>query len=322
MKPLSPTFSPARPNAAAPSGHGTTYRTIVVEGLKIFYREAGPKDGPVLLLLHGYPSSSRMFEPLFAQLSERYRLIAPDYPGFGYSDAPPADRFDYTFAHLAQIVDAFTQALGLHEYALYLQDYGGPIGFRLAQAHPERVVALVIQNAVIHEAGLSAVWEKRRAYWASRADHEPAMRAGLLSEAAGIARHVGGREPLEAFNPDAWMDEIAFLRRPGQAAIQLDLAYDYQSNVASYPAWQTYLREHRPPVLVAWGRHDPIFTLDGARAIANEAPGAELHVLEAGHFALEDHGADIAGLINDFLLRRTPGFVRGTVPAERVNTLD
>lgn len=322
MKSLSPTIRTASSCAAAALRTGTTYHTIVVEGLKIFYREAGPKDGPVLLLLHGYPSSSRMFEPLLTHLSERYRLIAPDYPGFGYSDAPPADEFDYTFAHLAQIVDAFTQALGLRKYTLYLQDYGGPIGFRLALAHPERVTALIIQNAVIHEAGLSAVWEKRRAYWAQRADHEPAMRAALLSEAAGIARHVGGREPLEAFNPDAWMDEIAFLRRPEQAAIQLDLAYDYQSNVAAYPTWQAYLREHRPPVLVTWGKHDPIFTLDGAHAIASEEPGAELHVLEAGHFALEDHGAAIAALIDDFLVRRTPMCVRNAVPAERENTAD
>jgi pimeloyl-ACP methyl ester carboxylesterase len=277
------------------------YNYVKVDGLDIFYREAGPKDAPCILLLHGYPSSSRMFDPLLPLLNSKYHLIAPDYPGFGLSEAPSPASFAYTFDHLAKVIDDLTEVLGLSHYTLYLQDYGGPIGFRIAVEHPERVQALIVQNAVVHEEGLSPVWAPRRAYWANRAEYEPKIREGLLSVAAGVARHVGPRPNPERFNPDLWMDEIAFLKRPSEDVIQLDLIYDYQTNVAAYGKWQAYLRDQHPPTLVVWGKYDPIFTVDGANAFSREVTAAEIHILDAGHFALEERATDIGALIDGFL---------------------
>jgi len=282
----------------------TRYKNIDVDGVRIFYREAGRQGAPVLLLLHGYPSSSRMFEPLLPLLAKHYHLIAPDYPGFGWSQAPDPAAWPYTFDHLAKTMLAFTDALGLDRYAIYLQDYGGPIGFRLALARPERVQALIIQNAVIHEEGLTPIWNLRRSYWADRSGFEQKIREGMLSEASGAARHVGGRLHPEQYNPDLWMDEITFLKQPGMAAIQLDLVYDYQSNLLAYPQWQEYLRQRKPPVLVVWGKHDPLFAVAGAQAIQRELPTAELHLLDAGHFATNDVPQQIADYIDDFLQRR------------------
>ena len=280
---------------------GTRYRTVTVDGLKIFYREAGRPDAPALLLLHGYPSSSRMFEPLLARLARDCRAIAPDYPGFGHSDAPERGSYTYSFDALGAAMLGFTDALGLARYSLYLQDYGGPVGFRVALARPERVRALIVQNAVIHEEGLTPLWEPRRAYWAERAPNEARIREGLASVQAGIARHVGSRPNLETFDPDLWMDEIAYLRRPGVDAIQLDLIYDYQSNLRAYPEWQAYLRERRPPLLIPWGIHDPIFSTQGAQAMRREQPAAELYLLDAGHFAANDCPDDIAAYVRAFL---------------------
>ena len=283
----------------------TTYRTVAVDGVGIFYREAGPKDAPTLLLLHGFPSSSRMFDTLIPLLADRYHLVAPDYPGFGHSDAPPPERFAYTFDHLAAVIDDFTRALGLDRYALFLQDYGGPIGFRLALAHPERVGALVIQNAVAHEVGLDdKLWAPRRDYWRDRAGHEAAVRANFISADATRLRHVGTSPRPDRYDPDLWTDELAFLTRPGEERIQLDLFYDYQSNVAAYPRWQAYLRQHRPPTLVVWGRYDPSFTTAGAEAYGRDVPDAEIHLLDAGHFALDEETDAIAGRIRDFLGRK------------------
>ena len=282
---------------------GTTYNTIKVDGINIFYREAGPKDAPCILLLHGYPSSSRMFEPLLPLLSNKYHLIAPDYPGFGLSEAPSPQYFNYSFAHLAKVIGDFTHAIGLTRFSLYMQDYGGPIGFRIAIEQPERIHALIIQNAVVHEEGLSPIWETRRAFWLNRAENEAKIINGLYSVTSGIARHVGNRPHPERFSPDLWMDEIAFLRRPGEDQIQLDLVYDYRSNVDSYPKWQAYLRDQHPPTLVVWGEHDPIFTINGAKAFGLEVPNAEIHILNAGHFALEDHATEIGLLIDQFLKR-------------------
>lgn len=283
----------------------TTYRTVAVDGVDIFYREAGPKDAPILLLLHGFPSSSRMFDPLIPFLADRYRLVAPDYPGFGHSDTPPPERFAYTFDHLAAVIDDFTRALGLDRYALFLQDYGGPVGFRLALAHPERVSALVIQNAVAHEEGLDdRLWAPRREYWRDRAGHEAAVRANFISAAATRLRHVGTSPHPERYDPDLWTDELAFLTRPGQERIQLDLFYDYRTNVASYPRWQAYLRRHRPPTLVVWGRYDPSFATAGAEAYGRDVPDAEIHLLDAGHFALDEAADEIAGYVRDFLGRK------------------
>jgi pimeloyl-ACP methyl ester carboxylesterase len=281
----------------------TTYNTANVNGTRIFYREAGPKDAPVVLLLHGYPSSSRMFEPLLPLLGKHYRLIAPDYPGFGLSQAADRSEYEYKFEHLAQTMCQFTDVLGLQQYSLYMQDYGGPVGFRMALARSERVQALIIQNAVVHEEGLTPAWDLRRSYWNNRAEYEAKIREGMASVQAGMARHIGGRPNPERFNPDLWLDEIAFLKRPGMEAIQLDLAYDYQTNVNSYPQWQAYLRERRPNTLVLWGIHDPIFSVDGAHSILREQADAEVHLLEAGHFAIDDCPDEIAARVQSFFTK-------------------
>jgi pimeloyl-ACP methyl ester carboxylesterase len=252
-------------------------------------------------MLHGFPSSSRMWEPLFQRLSGSYRIIAPDYPGFGHSSAPPSDQFAYTFDHLAEITDHFVQTLGIGRYTLVLQDYGGPIGFRLALAHPERVQALVVQNANAYEDGLGPVWNSRKAFWADRAKYEATVRANLASFDANRTRHLGNSPHPERFDPDTWTDETAFLQQPGQLAIQMDLFYNYRTNVASYPAWQAYLRKYQPPTLVVWGRYDKSFMVEGARAFSRDVPHAEIHELDAGHFALDEATDAVAEAMQRFL---------------------
>jgi pimeloyl-ACP methyl ester carboxylesterase len=282
------------------------YRTVQVDGLSIFYREAGPRTAPAILLLHGFPSSSRMYQSLLEQLSDRYHLVAPDYPGFGHSDAPDPATFSYTFDHLAAIVDHFTQALGLTKYTLYVQDYGGPVGFRLAIAHPERLQALITQNAVAHEDGLGPLWATRRAFWAGRSAHEAALRENLMSFQAARQRHVGSDPDTTRYDPDLWTDEFAFLSRPHQDQIQSDLFFDYRTNVASYPAWQAWLRQHQPPTLVVWGKYDPSFQVAEAAAYKRDLPNAEVHILDAGHFALDTDAEAIAKQIREFLSRESP----------------
>ena len=284
-----------------------TYHWKTVGQVEIFYRQAGASEAPVILLLHGFPSSSRMFDSLFPLLSSRYHLVALDYPGFGHSAAPPPERFAYTFDHLAQVTDQFTESLGLTQYVLYLQDYGGPIGFRLALAHPERVQALIVQNAVAHEEGLGSLWAARRAFWANRGSNEAKLRENFLSLEATRLRHVGTSPNVDRYNPDLWTDELAFLLQPGQDRIQLDLFYDYRNNVASYPRWQEYLQSHRPPMLVVWGKYDPSFTTGGATAYGREVPDAEIYLLEAGHFALDEAAQEIAARIDAFLTSRGIG---------------
>ncbi len=281
----------------------TTYRTIEVDGVELFYREAGTAGAPTILLLHGFPSSSRMWEPLLTRLDDAFHLIAPDYPGFGHSQTPDPAGFAYTFDHLAEVVDHFTEMLDLTHYALFLQDYGGPIGFRLALAHPERVRALIVQNAVAHEAGLGPLWETRRQFWSDRAAHEAALRENFFSTDATRLRHVGKSPTPERYDPDLWTDELAFLQRPGQADIQTDLFFDYRTNVASYPAWQEWLRARQPRLLVTWGRYDPSFEVAEAAAYQRDVPDAEVHLLDAGHFALDEQADQIAELARAFLLR-------------------
>ncbi len=281
--------------------HPVFYRTAKVDGLSIFYREAGPADAPTILLLHGFPSSSRMFDTLLARLSDRYHLVAPDYPGFGHSDAPAPTTFAYTFDHIATIIDHFTHALGLSRYILYMQDYGGPVGFRLAIAHPERVEAVIIQNAVAHEDGLGPLWKTRRAFWADRAPNEEALRANLTSLAATRQRHLGSDPNVEAYDPDLWTDEFAFLSGPGQASIQSDLFYDYRTNVAAYPAWQAWLRKNQPRTLVVWGKYDPSFQVAEAEAYRRDLPKAQIHMIDAGHFALDTRADQVAELVRAFL---------------------
>jgi len=281
--------------------HPTLYRTMSVDGVSIFYREAGPKDAPTILLLHGLPSSSRMFEPLLARLSDRYHLVAPDYPGFGHSDWPDPKKFAYTFDHIAEIMNRFTEKLGLSRYSLYMQDYGGPVGFRMILAHPERVEALIVQDAVAHNEGLGANWKTRRAFWADRAAYEAALRTNLLSLQTTKTRHVGDDPDVERYDPDLWTDEFAFLNAPGQADIQSDLFYDYRTNVDAYPKWQAWMREKQPRLLVIWGRHDLSFDLSEPEAYRKDVRDARVHVLEAGHFALDTRADEIAELIRDFL---------------------
>jgi pimeloyl-ACP methyl ester carboxylesterase len=279
------------------------YRTVKVDGLSIFYREAGPKDAPVILLLHGLPSSSRMFEPLLVRLADRYHLIAPDYPGFGHSDWPDPKEFAYTFDHLATVTSHFTQAIGLAKYTLYMQDYGGPVGFRMALAHPEQVEALIIQDAVAHDTGLGANWKTRRAFWADRAANESVLRTNLLSLQTTRTRHVGNDPNVERYDPDLWTDEFAFLNQPGQADIQSDLFYDYRTNVAAYPTWQAWMRKRQPKLLVLWGKYDLSFDLSEPEAYRRDVPGAQVHVLDAGHFALDAAADQIAELIRSFVTK-------------------
>jgi pimeloyl-ACP methyl ester carboxylesterase len=279
----------------------TTYHTVRIDGLKIFYREAGPKDAPTILLLHGYPSSSRMFATLIPLLADRYHLVAPDYPGFGESDAPPATEFHYTFDHLAQIIDDFTQELGLGSYVLYNNDYGGPIGMRLAVAHPERLKAIIVQNAVAHEDGLGPAWDIRKAFWKDRAAYEYKIIPGFTSLEGAKGRHLGSSPRPERYDPAAWEAEGAHLAQPGQRQIQSDLFFDYQTNVANYPVWQDWLKRNRPPLLVLWGKYDPSFALPGAEAYKRDVPAAEVHLLDAGHFALDEAVDEAAKLIRTFL---------------------
>ncbi|MDQ0626644.1 MULTISPECIES: alpha/beta fold hydrolase [Paraburkholderia] len=279
------------------------YSTVNVDGVDIFYREAGPKDAPTLLLLHGFPSSSRMYEPLMPFLAPEFRVIAPDYPGFGNSEAPSPESYAYTFDNIARSIELFTEALKLDRYVLFMADYGGPVGFRLAMARPDKVKGIVIQNAVAHEEGLGPLWETRKAFWKDRAQHEASLRANLASPDALKLRHVGTSPNPQRYDPDNWRDEEQFLARPGQAAMQTDLFYDYRTNLESYPRWQAWLREHRPPTLVTWGKYDPSFTVHGAHAYKRDVPDAEVHVLDAGHFALEEASDDIAALTLDFMRR-------------------
>lgn len=279
----------------------TLYRSVKVEGRSIFYRESGAKHAPAILLLHGLPSSSRMFEPLFNRLSDRYRLVAPDYPGFGHSDWPDPRQFAYTFDHIAEFMIRFTEAIGLRRYSLYMQDYGAPVGFRMVLAHPERVVALIVQNAVAHNEGLGERWKTRRAFWADRATNEIALRADLLSFVAARTRHVGSDPNVERYDPDLWTDEFAFLVQVGQGDIQSDLFYDYRTNVEAYPEWQVWMRKNQPRLLVVWGKYDLSFDLSEPEAYRRDVPDAQIHILNGGHFALDTVADAIASLMGTFL---------------------
>ena len=279
-----------------------SYHTVRIENLDIFYREAGPKNAPVLLLLHGVPTSSRMYQPMLdSSLSAKYRLTAPDFPGFGHSSWPSPKEFTYTFDHLAQVTEEFVEALSLSRYTLYLHDYGGPVGMRMAVAHPEKVEAIIIQNAVSHEEGLSPLWAARRAFWQDRASHEAAFRKSFLSLETTRKRHLGTSPHPERIDPDTWTDEFNFLSRPGQTDIQTDLFFDYQNNLKAYPVWQKWLRDHQPPMLVLWGRYDSSFLVAGAEAYRKDVPSAEVHTLQAGHFALDEQASEVIRLTEAFL---------------------
>jgi pimeloyl-ACP methyl ester carboxylesterase len=279
----------------------TLYRTTLIDGLSIFYREAGREDAPPLLLLHGLPSSSRMFETLFARLSDCHHLVAPDYPGFGHSDWPDPKKFAYTFDHYAEIIGRFTEALALPRYTLYMQDYGGPVGFRMALAHPERIEALIVQDAVAHNEGLGANWKMRRAFWADRTANEYMLRTNLLSLQTTRTRHIGSDPNVERYDPDLWTDEFNFLSQPGQAEIQSDLFYDYRTNVEAYPKWQAWMHEKQPRLLVLWGKHELSFDPSEPEAYRRDVPTAEVHLVDGGHFALDTAADQIAELVRSFL---------------------
>jgi pimeloyl-ACP methyl ester carboxylesterase len=281
----------------------TTYRTITVDGLRIFYREAGRPEAPAVLLLHGFPTSSHMFRDLIPLLAQRYRVVAPDLPGFGFSDAPDRSAFDYTFDRLADVIGRFTDAVGLARFALYVFDYGAPIGFRLALAHPERITAIVSQNGNAYEEGLSEGWNPIQAYWREPTEARRAALRDFLAPEATRSQYTYGVPDEALVAPESYTLDSTLLARPGNAEIQLDLFLDYASNVALYPRVQAYLRGHRPPLLAVWGRNDPFFVPAGAEAFRRDVPGAEVRFLETGHFALETHAEEIGALIVDFLSR-------------------
>ncbi|HWA37157.1 MAG TPA: alpha/beta hydrolase [Burkholderiales bacterium] len=282
----------------------THHRTKTVDGVEIFYREAGPAGAPAIVLLHGFPTSSHMFRNLIPALSDRYRVIAPDYPAFGQSAVPDRKTFSYSFERFAQLIDGLLNELGVDRYALYVQDYGAPVGLRLALQRPERITALVVQNGNAYAEGLREFWKPLKAYWAdgSQANRD-ALRAGLTAEATRF-QYLDGVRDRSRVSPDNWVHDQALLDRPGIDEVMLDLFRDYGSNVALYPRFQAFFRERRPPTLIVWGKNDVIFPAEGAHPYLRDLPDAELHLLDTGHFALEDKGDEIASLMRDFLARR------------------
>ena len=277
------------------------YRTQKIGRAEVFYREAGPVDAPVILLLHGFPSASHMFRDLIPELADRFRVIAPDLPGFGQTKAPPRGEFTYSFEALADVIGGIVEAIGLRRYALYVFDYGAPIGLRLAMKHPERVTAIISQNGNAYVEGFSDEWSSWEAYWREPSEtNREACRVSLAPETIRNWQYGTGSDP-SLLSPDGYELDIAYMARPGAEEIQLDLILDYRSNVALYPAFQAYLRKHRPPLLAVWGRHDPAFVPAGAQAYKRDLPDAEVHLLEAGHFALETHHREIAVLVRKFL---------------------
>jgi pimeloyl-ACP methyl ester carboxylesterase len=279
------------------------YRKADVDGLKVFYREAGQVDSPTLLLLHGFPSASHMFRDLIPALSDRFHIVAPDLPGFGQSDMPPRDRFPYTFAKLAEVIGRFAEVLGLVRFAIYVFDYGAPTGFRLAVRHPERIIAIISQNGNAYEEGLSDGWNPIRTYWQdpSQANRD-ALRPFLAPETT-LWQYTQGVSDTACVSPDGHSLDNFYLARPGADEVQLDLFGDYKSNVALYPAFQAYFRTHKPPFLAVWGQNDPFFLPPGAKAFKRDIPNAEIHFFDTGHFALETHCDEIATTIRGFLVR-------------------
>ena len=296
-----PTTSAGTPRHDTAAVH---YRTATVDGVEIFYREAGPHDAPVLLLLHGFPTSSQMYRDLIPRLADRYRVIAPDYPGFGRSATPAPAQFDYSFDRYAALMDKFTQQLELPRYALYVMDYGAPVGFRLASQHPERVSALIVQNGNAYNEGIGKFWDPIKAYWNDNsAENREHIRQAALTPDGTRWQYLHGEPDPTLVSPDAYALDQAYLDRPGNTDIQLAMIYDYRNNLPKYPQWQAYFRKHQPPTLVIWGKNDQIFLVAGAEPYRRDIPKAELHLLDAGHFALETHGPQIAKLIRDFLAK-------------------
>jgi len=291
------------PFGAAQDVATINYRTIEVEGVEIFYREAGDPTAPTLLLLHGFPTSSHMFRNLIGDLADEFHLVAPDYPGFGNSAQPSMDSFEYTFDNLARLMDAFTQELGLDHYSIYLMDYGAPVGFRLATAHPERVESLIVQNGNAYDEGLLEFWDPIKAYWNERTDANAAPLTNFITPAGVEWQYTHGVRDPSVISPDNWNVDLRHLTRPGNPSIQLQLFYDYGTNPGHYPAWQAYFREHQPPTLIVWGQNDYIFPAAGAHPYQRDLTNVEFHLLDTGHFALEEEGDAIADYTRNFLRR-------------------
>lgn len=280
----------------------TLHKTVEIEGLEIFYREAGPRDVPTILLLHGFPTSSHMFRNLIPALADKYHLVAPDYPGFGNSSMPSLGQFEYSFDRIAEVVDHFTEKLGLEKYSLYVMDYGAPVGYRIAVKHPERVEALIVQNGNAYDEGLREFWEPIKAYWRDKnKENAEALRSSLLTIEATKWQYTEGVRNAETIAPDNWFHDQYLLDRPGNKDIQLALFYDYGSNPPHYPEWQAYFREHQPQTLIVWGKNDQIFPAEGAHPYKRDLKNIDVHLLDTGHFALEEDGDVIAQLIQAFL---------------------
>jgi pimeloyl-ACP methyl ester carboxylesterase len=283
------------------------YRTAKIEGLDIFYRESGPADAPVVLLLHGFPTSSHMFRNLIPALADRYHVIAPDYPGYGNSSAPDHTKFAYTFAHYADLMDGLMGQLNVKRYAMYVMDYGAPVGYRLALKHPERVSGFIVQNGNAYDEGLKKFWDPIKAYWNdSSAAHRKALTFMVLP-ATTKWQYTNGVKDVSRIDPDNWAHDQALLDRPGNGDIQLDLLHDYGSNVPLYPKFQAFFRERKPPMLIVWGKNDEIFPADGAGPYLRDLPDAEVHLIDTGHFALEDKADEMIPLIRSFLDHKLPG---------------
>ena len=283
--------------------HATAHKTTTVNGVEVFYREAGPANAPTIVLLHGFPTSSHMFRKLIPALSDRYHLIAPDYPGFGNSAQPDPKDFEYSFDNYAKLVEGLLEQIGVARYSLYLMDYGAPIGYRLAAAHPEQVQALIVQNGNAYTEGLREFWDPIRVYWDDPSADNAKPLANFISPAGVEWQYTHGVRDPEIISPDNWNVDLRHLGREGNAAIQLALFYDYQNNVPHYPAWQAYFREHQPPTLLVWGKNDTIFPAEGAYPYQRDLDNIEFHLLDTGHFALEEDGVEIARLMRRFMQR-------------------
>ncbi len=286
----------------------TVYKTIEVDGLDIFYREAGPAGAPVIVMLHGFPTSSHMFRNLIPSLSDEFHAIAPDYPGFGNSSMPTVDEFEYTFDRIAEVIERFIEKLGVEKYSLYMMDYGAPVGFRIAVKHPERVESLIIQNGNAYEEGLLEFWDPIKAYWADKSkENADVLRDSLLTIKATQWQYTNGVRNPETIAPENWFGDQYLMDRPGNKDIQLELFYNYGSNPPLYPEWQAYFREHQPPTLIVWGKNDYIFPGEGAEPYKRDLKDLEFRLLDTGHFALEEDGETISNLMRDFLERKVAG---------------
>jgi len=299
--------APAQEESNAVSAAAVAYRTVKVDGVNIFYREAGPKDAPGILLLHGFPTSSQMFRNLIPRLADKYHVIAPDYPGYGQSDMPAMDKFEYSFDNIARLVDKFTEAIEMKTFTLYVQDYGAPVGFRIAAAHPGRITAIVVQNGNAYVEGLdNEFWAPIKLYWTNKSEVNRAKLRPLVELGATKWQYTEGVRDVSRISPDAWTVDQAYMDRPGNKDIQLEMLYSYGTNPPLYPAWQAYFQKHQPPMLIVWGKNDKIFPPAGATPYLRHLPKAEMHLLDTGHFALEEDSATIGRLMRSFLQRNVP----------------